>query len=1232
MRRFLIIALMAMPLPLAGQSDDEGRLVRFIEDALSDGAARRVDLQGFRGALSSEASLDRLAISDADGVWLEIEGAILDWNRAAVLRGRIEIEELSAERVTLIRLPLQEDAAPSPEASAFALPDLPVSINVELAQIDRFELGEAVLGQSLAASASAQVLLSGGAGEAAIEITRLDATEGQIALSTAFDNTSQEARIELSVTEAQGGLAVTVLGIEGAPSVGLAVTGAGPVDEFAAEFSLATDGFDRLTGTATSSAQVDGAVAYDFALTGDLRPILTGDLETFLGSNAEVSARATQMPSGALSLDDLRVRAAAVTLDGSARLDAGGQPEAFDVTGRLAPPSGDRLALPGGSAEIGAADLSLRYDRAAGDAVTGRATLTGLTAAGFGAPSSDLDLDGTLSPSGAFAGDIALAARGLTHSDPAIASALGTEVTLATGLSWQPETGAALQNFTLSSQSADLTGEMMALPGDARLDITADFALSARDLSPFGPLLGQELGGAAQAEFELVAEALSGAFETVFNLQGEALSLGDGVPDGLLRGATTLSGAIARDETGVTLDGLELRGAALRLDADGQLSSQSAELVVAARLTDAGLLDARLTGPISFDGTVTRAGADAPFRSPEMVLETVYGTLSGDVTALPGDRFPITAVIIADLPDLAQLSDLAGQSLEGAATLTLDAEAEIGPQVFSAALEGAVSELRFGALPSAILAGRTEIAGRVAGAPDEITISGFEIAGQEITAGIDGTFGTGVTDLSLMARLRNAAILTSALPGALSIEAEITDAADGYAIDARARGPVGLTAQVSGSATPELTLDLDIDGSAPLALANPFVAPQTLSGRLDFDLGLAGPPDIGSLSGRLSTSAARLGIPAQALALESIAADARIARGSADLSLRGLVSSGGSLNVDGRVGFAEPALPTDLSITLNQGRFVDPTLYEAAVEAVEMTLSGGLAGSSLLAGQIDLGVVEIRVPETALGSAGTIPDIVHLGETSAERQTRIYAGLLGNDSGNGGTSRIGLNLGISAPGRVFLRGRGLDAELGGTLRVGGTTTSPVASGRFELIRGRLSILGQRLDLTDGSATLLGADPYLQLTAQTQSGDYTIFIEIEGPATAPDVSFRATPDLPQDEVLAQLFFGRSVSSLSAVQALQLADGIAGLAGGGSGVFGQLREGLGLDDLDIQTDTAGNAIVSAGRYLSENVYTDVTVDNDGTGVSLNIDLTPSVTARGAVTSDGESSLGVFFERDY
>ena len=119
-----------------------------------------------------------------------------------------------------------------------------------------------------------------------------------------------------------------------------------------------------------------------------------------------------------------------------------------------------------------------------------------------------------------------------------------------------------------------------------------------------------------------------------------------------------------------------------------------------------------------------------------------------------------------------------------------------------------------------------------------------------------------------------------------------------------------------------------------------------------------------------------------------------------------------------------------------------------------------------------------------------------------------------------------------------------------------------------------------------------------------------------------------------EVLALLLFGQDVQNISAFQALRLASAVNTLAGrGGSGIVDNLRMGFGLDDLDVTTDEDGNAGLRLGKYISDNVYTDVEVDSGGdSSVNLNIQISPSVKARGSVTSDGDTGVGVFFERDY
>jgi hypothetical protein len=54
-----------------------------------------------------------------------------------------------------------------------------------------------------------------------------------------------------------------------------------------------------------------------------------------------------------------------------------------------------------------------------------------------------------------------------------------------------------------------------------------------------------------------------------------------------------------------------------------------------------------------------------------------------------------------------------------------------------------------------------------------------------------------------------------------------------------------------------------------------------------------------------------------------------------------------------------------------------------------------------------------------------------------------------------------------------VRGRGLDAELGGDLKVTGSLADPKVVGAFDLRRGRLSVLGRRLDFTRGHVGFSG---------------------------------------------------------------------------------------------------------------------------------------------------------------
>ena len=130
-------------------------------------------------------------------------------------------------------------------------------------------------------------------------------------------------------------------------------------------------------------------------------------------------------------------------------------------------------------------------------------------------------------------------------------------------------------------------------------------------------------------------------------------------------------------------------------------------------------------------------------------------------------------------------------------------------------------------------------------------------------------------------------------------------------------------------------------------------------------------------------------------------------------------------------------------------------------------------------------------------------------------------------------------------------------------------------------RGRLSVVGQRLDFTRGRLTFGGelTAPDLDFTAETKAAEVTARVAVTGPANQPNFVLSSDPTLPQDEVFSRLLFKKASGGLSPFQALQLAQAVAQFSGGAGGVdvFEQARKGLGLDSLDVSTGASGGPAV-------------------------------------------------------
>ncbi|NDW52057.1 translocation/assembly module TamB domain-containing protein [Aliiroseovarius sp. PrR006] len=1258
---FLLPMIAVLTLPLAALSqtasqDDRGYLQALLEDTLSD-TGREIKIIGFQGAFSSEATVDEITVADSEGIWLSLRDLTLTWTRSALLTGNVKIDALEAEEITLSRRPIPDPSLPAPEATGFALPELPVSLNIGSIRAARVHLGEEVIGQAAEISLQGSAALEAGAGNADLTITRLDGPTGALALKGSYDNTNRILSLLVSLQESAGGMAATLLGIPGQPALDLNVDGAGPLSDFDAQIALATEGQNRLTGNVrltespVASAQ-DVTPAFDrqyaLDLSGDISPLLHPDFKGFFGDAVDVSARASQLSDGSTRIDTLSMQSNSLEVTGNLKLAPDGWPERIALTGRIASPNGTHVRLPlsGPRTLVSSANIIVAYDVTTGDLWTARADLADFS-------QDDLRIDAaTLTGSGQMRaggngtaplidGAVRLVANSIQPKSPELAAAIGADLNGALQLNWQSDNVLAISNLKLAGEDYDLTGGLTLSDFADGIVARSDMLhLTAADLSRFSGLASTPFSGRVTLKLTGESNLLGGAFD--LHLNGRGMDLGVNQPqlDAVIGGESTLAVRAVRDTSGTRIDALELQTEKVQLTASADLKTRESTADISLFLPDASGVDPKLSGPAHMTASLLQIGTD--WRVQTDFTGPGEATLNGTtlVRFIDGVADQIDGTLRGDIAQLAPYSGLAQRPLSGG--LRFDADGMMRPENgdFTLTLDATAVSLGTGiAQVDALLRGASTltIAARRAGdAP--VLLDYLTLRSDALSLTAEGAPRDGGTHITFQSRLADLGLIADGISGPAEARGSAELTGDSWRVAMNATGPAGVNGHIDGTVSADgARADLTLSGAAPLALANPMIRPRLATGIVNYNLALRGPLDLasltGTLTGTLTTQDARVALPRLKQAVDITTGRVSLAGGTATLDIQSSVAAGGQIITRGTIGLAAP-LQADLSILLDQLRLTDGALFETTVNG-NADLRGPLQGGATLRAEIDLGRTELRVPETTPGALPVMEGLKHVGEPAAVRQTRQFAGLIVEPSTTTTGSPYPLDITLNAPGQVFVRGRGLDAELGGSLRVTGTSAEVIPQGEFTLIRGRLDMLGKRLTLTEGDVSLQGDfNAYLQFLAEAQAEDTNIRIGVTGPVSEPEISFTSSPELPEDEVLARLLFGKDITQISAIQALRLAAAVRTLAGkGGEGVLGRLRGSFALDDLDVTTDETGAASVRAGKYISENIYTDVTVGADGKAeVNLNLTLSPSLTARGSLGSDGETGVGVYFERDY
>lgn len=420
------------------------------------------------------------------------------------------------------------------------------------------------------------------------------------------------------------------------------------------------------------------------------------------------------------------------------------------------------------------------------------------------------------------------------------------------------------------------------------------------------------------------------------------------------------------------------------------------------------------------------------------------------------------------------------------------------------------------------------------------------------------------------------------------------------------------------------------NGPSEVLWALTGIAGQSLDGPVVVAADFGGHLDRPMVEGVLRATALRYRNEKLGTAITGIAVEGRFTQARLILTSLtgragdGTIAASGTIGLDAAAGF-----PVDLTVTLTNARLAKSDALGATATGTLKITNG--PGGGLIAGTLTIPEARYQIIRQGAAEVAELTGVRRRGAPPPEAAPPPP-----------GPANLRLDIHIVAPRRIFISGMGLEAEWSTDMHVTGTAAAPVVIGEIKVVRGTYSFAGRQFDLTpDGSISFDGGDytdPQLNLTATTTVEGVTATINIGGRAQRPKISFTSTPALPQDEVLSRLLFGTSVTSLSPIQALQLAAALNSLRGSGGGLnpLGKLRSAIGVSRLRVlgaDAATGRGTSLAAGQYIGKNIYVEVITDARGfTATQLTISLSRALSILSQTSSFGGSNVSLRYSKNY
>ena len=1280
----LIAVLIAIFLFALHTRDGRRFLADLIEEQIETTLGGEVMIGRLSGPLPGHITLQEVSFNDALGTWAHIDRLSVEWRAFSMLFGKIDIDRIDLDGARLLRLPPQETSQNVPRTQpfqGFSLPQRIPRLTLGNITISDVFIARTVAGDDYTFNGGGAARL--GRGEIGIRF-QLDETRGidRARGVVTLDKSSRRLLVDIDISSDEGGALAYLLG----DAASLRATGDTPIDDFNLTTDIRAGAFADIVAELSGNLSLDKNASAALALSGNLNfKTALNSVAASIGTDATFDTnigfeRADGVDQIILKINRLASDMGALT---------GTITSHSDKDGLISIKADAKASRNGASAQTANSsrpiELNTTLERRNSGPLPFYLT-TSITGYGVKISTDKSYTDLSSRISGELAVDVSQLKQFIKTANP------DANLLVTSGFSYSNGADVALRDVVFS-----IDGHKAAF-GDVRLDLTQAILAANLSLDMPAPLITNLAPDMSTASSLTGTIALNGPVDNLaLTLTGRSPELIFGEsqipvtdmsadinglparPTGTLKLAAIDDGPTlnvvfnAPDEKIISIPTILLAGAGYTLSGDALLNRENGSSTL--HLSYNGAPGAVVIPGVSMDGAAvlhaeytphieifTAALESSSLRVNTSQIKGLRATAKGPLNAIE-TRFELDALSMQGRPILQGLNTYATIDLEDRTIVSLNqiqttilgtdiiatkpARIELSDAITLSDLSLRVDNK--GTLDADAAFGATRWQGKINAVDVRAPGTDFLLSSQLAFDTDALTHARGTISLqSIFISDEDAPLFTADLIWTADhirlATAPQTDTKE-FALDlslpfklvrsdhlnidysAPLRGNISYKGRAERLVTlgPEIIQGLEGDLSATARLSGTFNAPLL---RADLSLEHGGYTEYQS-----GISLANINLDAQAgsagqRTMFSLNASAS---GSETKDTRTITLTG-----EGSIGEASNLTA---SLVMNDTSFsadMVPSLLasgEVIIKAAA-TKDGEITGS--VNGDINLDLLEAEIAPPSV--TGFTP----INLVTPDQATDIY------DSDTNPASdtpmALDLDINITAPQKLFVRGLGLDSEWRSTLNIGGTTLAPRVIGSANLRRGTIDFSGRRFNFDKGDITfdrLAENNPRLDLRAEYASANDTVAqIVIGGRALSPSIELRSTPPLPQEDVMALVLFGKPASDLSAFETLQIAQALARLSGvgpfgSGPGITDIVRSSLGLDILNFDIDAAnGTRSLTAGKYIADGFFvsaTQSTGGNDG-AVRVEYEITNSVTVETELRQDGDQTVSANWKIDF